>query len=206
MIRIGLIDEHALFRQSLKKIILDESQEEVCILFDVPRPHDLLAVLPPAGPHTNFPDVILIHSMSPGISGMEYASFLKGNYPSVKIVMISSGFNIYVLKDLVRQGVHGFVSQHADFYVLMQALRSVVLNNVFMENSRTVPRTGNTLTEKHLTFLRLCISELTYKEIADKMYLSPKTVNNYREELFRKFNVKSRTGLALHAIKLGLSF
>jgi DNA-binding CsgD family transcriptional regulator len=52
-----------------------------------------------------------------------------------------------------------------------------------------------------MKFLQLCCSELTYKEIADQMYLSPHTIDNYRQELFQKFEVKSRTGLVLFAIK-----
>lgn len=206
MIRIGLIDEHALLRQSLKKIILDESKNEVCVLFDLPHPRDMLHILPPTEQQMVVPDIILIHVMSPGVAGREYTSFLKGNYPATKIIMISAGFNVFILNDLIREGVHGFVSQNADFYVLMNAIRAVWLDNVFMENFHAAPRTRDALTEKQLLFLRLCISELTYKEIADKMFLSPKTVNNYREELFRKLNIKSRTGLALHAIKLGLNF
>lgn len=206
MIRIGLIDEHALLRQSLKKIILDESKNEVCVLFDLPHPRDMLHILPPTEQQMVVPDIILIHVMSPGVAGREYTSFLKGNYPATKIIMISAGFNVFILNDLIREGVHGFVSQNADFYVLMNAIRAVWLDNVFMENFHAAPRTRDALTEKQILFLRLCISELTYKEIADKMFLSPKTVNNYREELFRKLNIKSRTGLALHAIKLGLNF
>jgi DNA-binding CsgD family transcriptional regulator len=57
------------------------------------------------------------------------------------------------------------------------------------------------ITKKELEFLKLCCSELTYKEIADKMYVSPRTVDNYREALFMKLNLKSRTGLVLYAIQ-----
>jgi len=60
------------------------------------------------------------------------------------------------------------------------------------------------LTKKELEFLKLCCSELTYKEIADQMFVSPRTVDNYREALFLKLNLKSRSGLVLYAIQNGI--
>lgn len=57
------------------------------------------------------------------------------------------------------------------------------------------------LKEKELEFLKLACTEMTYKQIADEMYLSPKTIENYREALFSKLNVKTRIGLVLYAIK-----
>ncbi|MGB0881091.1 MAG: response regulator transcription factor, partial [Polaribacter sp.] len=62
----------------------------------------------------------------------------------------------------------------------------------------------NTITfkERELTFMKLaCTEELTYKEIADKMFLSPKTIDGYRDVLFTKLNVKNRVGLVMYAIK-----
>jgi DNA-binding NarL/FixJ family response regulator len=57
------------------------------------------------------------------------------------------------------------------------------------------------LSERETVFLKLCCSELSYKEIADEMIVSPRTVDNYRESLFQKLNLKSRSGLVLYAIK-----
>ena len=60
------------------------------------------------------------------------------------------------------------------------------------------------ISKKELQFLKLCCSELTYKEIADQMFVSPRTVDNYREALFLKLNLKSRSGLVLYAIQNGI--
>ena len=60
---------------------------------------------------------------------------------------------------------------------------------------------GPEFSRKEFEFLRLCCSELTYKEIADLMFVSPRTVDNYRESLFQKLNLKTRTGLVLYAIQ-----
>lgn len=59
------------------------------------------------------------------------------------------------------------------------------------------------LKERERDFIKLACSEMTYHEIADKMFVSPKTVDGYRNTLFEKLNVKNRVGLALHAVKEG---
>ena len=60
------------------------------------------------------------------------------------------------------------------------------------------------MNDRELTFLKMCCSEMTYKEIADKMCLSPKTIDGYRANLFEKLEAKSRVGLVLYAIKNGI--
>lgn len=65
-------------------------------------------------------------------------------------------------------------------------------------------RSHGLLNERELEFLRLVCSEWTYKEIADRMYLSPRTIDGYRDALFEKLNVKTRVGLVLYAIRTGI--
>jgi len=75
-----------------------------------------------------------------------------------------------------------------------------------------VPRNGNKysiwgatiLSENEISFLKLAATDLTYKEMAQKMQISPRTVDNYRDALFLKLNVKSRVGLAMYAVKSGI--
>ncbi|MCO6496129.1 MAG: helix-turn-helix transcriptional regulator [Chitinophagaceae bacterium] len=59
------------------------------------------------------------------------------------------------------------------------------------------------ITEKEKEFIKYACTELTYKEIADKMFASPRTIENYRDALYEKFDLKSRVGLVLFAIKEG---
>jgi DNA-binding CsgD family transcriptional regulator len=64
---------------------------------------------------------------------------------------------------------------------------------------------GPSLSERELQFLRLACSELTYKEIADRMYLSARTIDGYRDALFDKLNVRTRVGLVMYAIRVGIA-
>ena len=60
------------------------------------------------------------------------------------------------------------------------------------------------LNEREIQFLKLTCTELTYKEIAEKMFLSPRTIDGYRDDLFQKLNIKTRVGLVMYAIKNGI--
>jgi two-component system, NarL family, invasion response regulator UvrY len=60
------------------------------------------------------------------------------------------------------------------------------------------------LNERELEFMRLVCTEWTYKEIADRMYLSPRTIDGYRDALFEKLNVRTRVGLAMFAVRTGI--
>lgn len=72
------------------------------------------------------------------------------------------------------------------------------------EEEDTKTKHGLKLTEKDIEFLKLVCTEMTYKEIAEKMHLSPRTIDGYRDELFRRLDIKSRVGLVLCAIKNGI--
>ncbi len=70
------------------------------------------------------------------------------------------------------------------------------------ENDKT--RKAIKVNDTEITFLKLACTELTYKEIAHKMFKSPRTIDGYRDDLFQKLNVKTRVGLVLYAIKNGI--
>jgi DNA-binding NarL/FixJ family response regulator len=60
------------------------------------------------------------------------------------------------------------------------------------------------LNEREMEFMKLVCTEWTYKEIADRMYLSPRTIDGYRDALFEKLNVRTRVGLAMYAVRSGI--
>ena len=78
------------------------------------------------------------------------------------------------------------------------------VGEVFRNPSRSYTSSPVSLTENEIRFLKFSSTEMTYKEIARQMFISPRTVDNYRDSLFEKLNVKSRVGLAMYAIKNGI--
>jgi DNA-binding NarL/FixJ family response regulator len=117
--------------------------------------------------------------------------------------------DITVLK-MLKAGAIGYLLKDTEKAILEKALIEIVENGFYHTKSVTnllmKSISGNveeelTFKERELTFINLACTELTYKEIADKMCLSPKTIDGYRNNLFVKLNVKNRVGLVMYAIK-----
>jgi DNA-binding NarL/FixJ family response regulator len=120
---------------------------------------------------------------------------------------------------MLKLGVKGYLSKDVEPHELGEALRSIMNRGFYYTDYLTgklvmsiqsegvgKQQAGQRpqMNDREKLFLELACSELTYNEIADKMFLSPKTIDGYRNSLFEKLNVKSRVGLALYAIRHGL--
>jgi two-component system, NarL family, invasion response regulator UvrY len=120
---------------------------------------------------------------------------------------------------MLKNGAKGYILKDADPSELKQAINAVLTRGFYyseMVTGKLIHSIGNTddddngstsvlkLSEREMEFLKLVCTEMTYKEIADKMYLSPRTIDGYRDALFEKLNIKTRVGLVLYAIKNGV--
>ena len=109
---------------------------------------------------------------------------------------------------MIKSGAGGYVLKESKPRELLHAIKTINEKGVYINEMvsgklvrKVADDAGPEFSRKEFEFLRLCCSELTYKEIADLMFVSPRTVDNYRESLFQKLNLKTRTGLVLYAIQ-----
>jgi DNA-binding NarL/FixJ family response regulator len=154
----------------------------------------------------------------PFMNGLETAKWLQINQPKVSVLMLTMYDSDLTLIQLLQAGVKGFLKKDTHPSELHFALQSVVesgyyysnhttgkLVNLFRVSSEnTLPVYKSILSEQDILFLKLACSDMTYKEIAHKMGLNPRTVDTLRDALFTKLDVKSRVGLAMVAIKHGI--
>ena len=121
------------------------------------------------------------------------------------ISMLKSGARGYVLKDSKPLVFRQALDEIRDKGFFMNDLVSNKMLN-YVKGEDPGPNTGiiSDLSDREVHFLKLACTEMTYKEIAGEMELSPRTVEGYRDELFKKLEVQSRVGLVLFAIKNGL--
>jgi DNA-binding NarL/FixJ family response regulator len=155
----------------------------------------------------------------PVMDGMETATFLQEEYPDIHILMLTMYDSELALIRLLQAGVKGFLKKDIHPDELKFAIHSVVqsgfyyshnatgkLINLFRKksNGHFASMEQALLNEIEIKFLKMASTELTYKEIAQKMSLNPRSVDNLRDSLFNKLAVKSRVGLAMYAIKHGL--
>ena len=172
---------------------------------------DLLTQLQNADVH---PKVILSDIMMPVMNGRELTLTVKKLYPDIKVIALSSLHHEDTVVDMFRCGAKGFITKNVEPEDLIKALHTVINNQYFLfdgENENIFSsyhgvhcnKTEHSLTEKQIQFLQLCASDLTYKAIAEKLQISPRTVDSYRDNLFEKLNIKSRSGLVLYAVQNG---
>ena len=153
----------------------------------------------------------------PEMDGHETTKWIAKNHPEIKILILTL-YDAESLIHLLKSGVRGFLKKDVPPTELRHALQCIVTNGTYCSQTITgrlfnlmkdhggKNSTWGTviLNENELSFLKLVSSDLTYKEIAQQMQISPRTIDNYRDALFIKLNVKSRVGLAMFAVKSGI--
>ena len=155
----------------------------------------------------------------PGMDGFASVQWLKDNYPLINILVVSMVEKEESIVRMLKLGVKGYLCKDVEPKELGEALHAIINKGFYytdfitgklvhsLQNGQdtTAKITAwEQMNDRERDFLQLACSEYTYNEIASKMYLSPKTIDGYRNALFEKLHVKSRVGLALYAVKHGL--
>lgn len=156
------------------------------------------------------PDIVLLDIKMPVMNGLETMTWLKENNPEQKVVALSMEDDEATVLSMIRLGVKGYLLKDIDpdeFHFALGALMTEGYYHSDLQKKTLQNETEgnlNVLSNKEMEFLQLTCSDLTYREIASNMGRSFKTIDGYREILFQKLKVRSRTGLAMYAIKHNL--
>lgn len=160
-------------------------------------------------------DIVLMDLNMPVLNGWETTALLREQYPHIKVIGLSMFNDDLSVLRIIRAGARGYLLKDAEPDELEAAIRDVYVKGFYHTElvSDFLYRNYSGLTgeesehvqielsQRENDFLRFCCSELTYKEIADKMSVSHRTVDGYREALFEKLQARSRVGVVMAAIK-----
>ena len=148
------------------------------------------------------------------MDGYETAKWLALHHPQIKIVILTMYDSEIALIRLLQAGVNGFLKKDIHPAELKNALLTVAGGEYYYSNHTTTKiaslfrkQSGlqkSILNETEIEFLKLASTDMTYKEIAQAMHITPRHIDNYRDALFTKLEVKSRVGLAIYAVKNGV--
>lgn len=206
---VAIVDDHSLFAGSLAKLI--NSFPDFRVLFQAKNGMELQQRL---ADNSELPTIILLDINMPVMDGFETATWLKENHPKIKFLALSMEDDEQTILKMLRKGAKGYLLKDIHPEILNNALCELMERGYYHSEkvSQTLLNSLNADEEKHLlnfkenelTFLQLACSELTYKEIADKMNLSPKTIDGYRQDLFNRLHIKNRVGLVIFALKNNL--
>ncbi len=212
-LNLAIVDDHTLFRKGMISL-LELVGIPFRVLFEASNGKELMSKID----STNEPDIVLLDINMPGMDGPSTVQWLRDNHPLVKVLVVSMVEKEQIIVQMLKLGVKGYICKDVEPKELGEALTAIqnkgfyytdfitgkLVHSLQQDEPGTNASEFEQLNDREKEFLQWVCSDLTYTEIAAKMFLSPKTIDGYRNALFEKMNVKSRVGLALFAVKHGL--
>ncbi len=208
-IPIGIVDDHQLFLKSVSMLVSGFTDFDVVI--EALNGKDLQEKL--KSTHKPAPAIMLIDVIMPIMNGAATAEWLKNKYPMMKLVALSMEDSDKMVISMIKAGCCAYLLKDAHPNELEKALLEIYdkghyNSDVININYRRLLQNENeenkvVISNKEMEFLQYACSDLTYKQIAEKMFLSERTIDGYRESLFHKLKVSTRVGLALECVKRG---
>jgi DNA-binding NarL/FixJ family response regulator len=209
-IDIVITDDHKLFRKGMASLL--EDFDFVDNIYEAGNGIELLNILSEA---KNLPDLVLLDLQMPEMDGMVATVKIRKKYPNLKIIILTMQDDEQIVLHMIQQGVNGYLMKNADPDELEKAIKGVLLKDMyFPENvSKLVYGSLNDkkskwkisdLTDREYEVLNLICREFTANEIAEKLHVSPRTVEGYRTKLLDKTGAKNLAGLVVFALKNGL--
>lgn len=202
---VVIVDDHMLLSQAIGGLVDQFEQFEV--LYLCRNGQELLTKLKVP---KNIPDIVLMDVNMPILNGIETTLLLKEQYPQIKVLALSIEEDEQTILKMLRAGAKGYLMKDVKKTELNSALLEVLKHGYYHTNTvskilinslKENDANAVVLKERELEFIQHACTEKTYKEIADDMCLSPKTIEGYRDVLYEKLHLKNRTGLVIYAIK-----
>lgn len=207
-IKVVIVDDHALIREGIKKLLELEESFDICALAG--DGVEALEVIEKVRP-----DVVLLDINMPNMNGIDCLKQIKSQYSETKVVMLTIHEDAEYLIETINIGAEGYVLKDADVSSLIKAIQKVVQGEVYIhptlsgilvreykrKDKNNEDLNGTALTKREYEVIRLISKGHNNKEIATELFISEKTVKNHVSNIFKKIKVTDRTQAALYAIK-----
>ncbi len=212
MASIVLVDDHSLLRIGLAQLL--ESLGNT-VLFEADNGKEFMEKLD----KKKLPEVVLMDINMPEMDGFQATQWLKQHHPEIKVLALSMYDNETSIIRMLKCGARGYILKDSEPAELKAAIQALIDKGFYysdlvsgklmhainkMEDESDNLKSLVPLNERETDFLKYACTEMTYKEIADKMFVSPRTIDGYRDALFEKLHLKTRVGLVMYAIKNGI--
>lgn len=210
-ITFAIADDHIMLRKGLVKMLVMLGNYEP--IFDVDNGDEVIEALK----KHKIPDVLILDVNMAGKGGLETAAWVTNNYPQIKILALSMYSDESTIIKMIQAGAKGYLTKNNSTEKLKEAIDTLYERGIYIPESislklfsgirNNVLATENkevVLNDKEKTFLSLICQEYSYQEIADKMILSPRTIDDYRRKLCIKLKVRGKSGLIVYALNNGL--
>jgi len=200
MIRILLADDHDIVRSGMRLTLQDANDIEIIAEAKTGEEAVLLA-------QQLKPDIVLMDMNMPGTDGFSASMQLLQRGLLVKILIISSQKNNVLQPRLLQMGISGYLSKNTAPEIVKKAIRAIYAGGTFFDvPSSSLPTNPlfNTLSDRELQIVLMIARGMESSEIAERLFLSKKTVHGYHRELLKKLGIKKDVELTRLVIQHGL--
>ena len=205
--KILIVDDHAVMRQGLAKLLSDEQGLRVC--GEAENVSDALKAIGRLKPDLTIVDISL-----PGRTGIELIRDVRRDYPQVCVLVLSMHDETIYAERALRAGARGYIMKQEGGKVVVEAIRKVLTGQVYLSERMTAKlceriSAGSqapdspleVLSDREMEVFQLIGDGLTTRQIAEQLFLSMKTVEVHRDHIKRKLNLKDGSALVRHAIR-----
>lgn len=208
-IKAVVVDDHAMMRDGLVRIL--NSDNNISVVGQAANGKLLLELLENA---EELPDVILLDISMPVMNGYETMKAIRRKWKNLKVLTISMYKNDFSIIKMIINGADGYLYKGRGGDELISAVKQIHTVGKYYDDiaiqdierdTQRLRKLIPTLSKREIEILALCAKEMTYKDMAIELAVSPRTIESHRERLFDKLQVKTRVGLALFAIVSGIA-
>jgi len=211
-----LVDDHDMVRQGIESIV--KTDDQLCITKTAKSGIEALEVLEVLDGQEGNPHIILMDIFMPEMNGLVTATKIKERFPGIKIIMLSMEISSEYVKTAFQNNIEGYLPKNADIDILLRAIKIVHQGGTFYDDrvkdyifkyyvgdeETSVPKIQN-LSDREVQVLKLIANGVANKEIGEKLFISPKTVEAHRNNILKKLNLKSTADLIKFSIAKNLT-
>lgn len=206
-----MVDDHKIVRDGIKLML--EPQAGIDVVAEAEKGEDVASML-----ENEAVDVVVMDINMPGMNGIATTKRVKEKYPTIKVLALTMSSDDSHIRQMVQAGASGYIMKSAGrdeltraihevmegkHYFSDQATQSIMMDLVKNKGKSTAPDPIH-ITERELEVLQMIVKEHTNQEIAEKLYISPRTVDAHRRNLLQKTGARNTAGLVKYAFQHGL--
>lgn len=205
LIKVLIVDDHALIRMGIRRLL--EDMTDVSVVADAASGEQALKLV-----KIHCPDVVLLDMKMPGIDGWEVTRRLKKSHPSIKVIAVTAICSDQLPSRILQLGAMGYLTKESGAEEMASAIHKVAKGEKYLSaeiaqqmaiNSLQAAKESpfDLLSEREMQVMLMITSGMNVQDIADRLFLSSKTVNGYRYRIFEKLDIKNDVELTYLAIK-----
>ena len=208
-VRVLIADDHQMFIDGLKALL--KREKTIQVIGEVSNGLDALEFI-----RKQQPDLLITDISMPGMSGVELTRQVKQNYPEVKVLVLSMYNDREIVSEILMSEAEGYILKNTGRQELMNAINRIVDNSTYysnevlnimmtrMKRQKTIEKNTALLTPREIEIVKLIMEEFSSEEIAEKLFISKRTVDTHRKNIIQKTNTRTLVGLIKFAIENNL--